>query len=331
VAAAGDVTAVIAKQQAAERRVIAEAARREAAAKAAAAARRAAGEDSDTDEEVAPPPAPSPPAAPPAKGAGGVSSVSSTPDISLSREVMALGTRAALDAEGGAARLAAALVAPYIATTPSAAAAAAERERVDPLHATRALQAASATALTRIAAALAESEGAAASPAVSRWRQRLYFERARARHACGEYTGAITDITYVLAHNPRDAGAYFVRGFAWKALRKFHLAAGDMETARELAKRTDAEDTFVLNYRGLHTVDTVLLTSFGDPSLRAASRHAGADASLQGAAPPPPVIDLDSELRGLVTQSMADAAAAVAAAAAAAAAADVDTPRRHPA
>jgi len=86
------------------------------------------------------------------------------------------------------------------------------------------------------------------------------------------------------------AHAYFRRGFSHKALRDYEKAAFDFETARSL----DPDNpSLALNYRGAHSIDTVILCAAGEepsfgPSLDAArdSRRpvlvASADAGVAG-------------------------------------------------
>jgi tetratricopeptide (TPR) repeat protein len=92
-------------------------------------------------------------------------------------------------------------------------------------------------------------------------KMRCVHERAKSRQMEQKYHEAIEDFTSVITHNPRNAHAFFRRGFAWKSLNDFEKAADDLETAKAL----DPDNPFlVVNYSQLHLTECVVLCLAGD-------------------------------------------------------------------
>ena len=68
-------------------------------------------------------------------------------------------------------------------------------------------------------------------------------------------------LSEVIRYNPRNAHAFFRRGFAWKALGDYDNAADDMETAKIL----DPDNPHLkVNYNQIHDVETMVLCAAGD-------------------------------------------------------------------
>jgi len=92
-------------------------------------------------------------------------------------------------------------------------------------------------------------------------RMNCIHERAKSRQMEQEYGLAITDFNAVIEHNPRNAHAFFRRGFAWKSLGDFDKAADDFETAKMLAPDNPH---LVLNYSRIHDTEVVVLCAAGE-------------------------------------------------------------------
>lgn len=96
---------------------------------------------------------------------------------------------------------------------------------------------------------------------VAKLRVQVVYERAKVLQAVRRFAEAAVDMTFVLAHEPRSHHAFFHRAFCFKGMRKFALAGNDFESARELC---GGDPRFILNYRGLHTVDGVMVQAGGE-------------------------------------------------------------------
>ena len=60
------------------------------------------------------------------------------------------------------------------------------------------------------------------------------------------HNNAVEDFTVVIKKNPKNAHAYFRRGFSNKALKKYAEAAEDFEKAKEL---DPLNPRLVINYK----------------------------------------------------------------------------------
>ena len=85
-------------------------------------------------------------------------------------------------------------------------------------------------------------------------------ERAKSLQRVGRYTEAVLDFSRVLRVHPKNAHAYFRRGFAYKSLGRFDEAAQDLETAK--AMQPD-NPLLVVNYLQLHRTDVIELCKAG--------------------------------------------------------------------
>lgn len=76
-----------------------------------------------------------------------------------------------------------------------------------------------------------------------------YHERAKCRNKIGKYDESIIDFDTVIKRNPSNAHAYFGRGLALKAQKKYSEASADFETS----KRLDPDNLkLIINYRTLN-------------------------------------------------------------------------------
>jgi tetratricopeptide (TPR) repeat protein len=90
---------------------------------------------------------------------------------------------------------------------------------------------------------------------------RYVHERAKALQMERYYDECVEDFSFVIAHNPNNAHAYFRRGFAYKALGKLTDAAADFESAKSL---DPTNPRLVVKYKELKDTVCVELCAPGE-------------------------------------------------------------------
>jgi tetratricopeptide (TPR) repeat protein len=85
-------------------------------------------------------------------------------------------------------------------------------------------------------------------------------ERAKCYLVIQEYEKALSDFNMVLSHQTANQNAYLGRGFTYKALKKYQLAANDFEQAKIL---DPLNPKLQLNYLKIHGVQYIKLCEPG--------------------------------------------------------------------
>ena len=85
-------------------------------------------------------------------------------------------------------------------------------------------------------------------------------ERAKALQMCGRASESIRDFDKVIDRCPRNAHAYFRRGFANKSIGNFERAAEDFERAKAL---DPTNPSLAINYRNIGDVECIILCDAG--------------------------------------------------------------------
>ena len=86
-------------------------------------------------------------------------------------------------------------------------------------------------------------------------------ERAKSNQMRSAFEEAVKDFGEVIEWQPRNAHAYFRRGFAFKSLRRYEDAAADFEAARRLQPDNPH---LVVNYSQIHDIHVIVLCAAGE-------------------------------------------------------------------
>jgi tetratricopeptide (TPR) repeat protein len=89
----------------------------------------------------------------------------------------------------------------------------------------------------------------------------FHHELAKANQMMHRHHEAIEDFSWVVKMNPEDDRAVFRRGWSYKALGLFLLAAEDFERAKEL---NPSEKLYELNYKHIGDIETVVMCPAGE-------------------------------------------------------------------
>lgn len=77
----------------------------------------------------------------------------------------------------------------------------------------------------------------------------------------GDHEYALRDFNRVIDLQPTNAHAFFRRAFTYKAMKRYHDAAEDFNTARKLQPNNPA---LLINAKKLHGVSCIVLCRPGD-------------------------------------------------------------------
>ena len=89
----------------------------------------------------------------------------------------------------------------------------------------------------------------------------LHHERAKSNQMLKKHQDAIDDFSIVIKMSPEDDRAVFRRGWSYKSLGLFLLAAEDFERAKELNSMCSL---YELNYRNIGDIETIVLCPAGE-------------------------------------------------------------------
>ena len=98
---------------------------------------------------------------------------------------------------------------------------------------------------------------ALSAPKLEKGNDILYLhERAKSLQMVGNHSDAVADFGAVIRLKNDDDRAYFRRGWSYKAMGLFELAAGDFEKAKSINPK---QKLYNLNYRLIGDIETIIL------------------------------------------------------------------------
>lgn len=86
------------------------------------------------------------------------------------------------------------------------------------------------------------------------------MERGKCLLIRGEFDSALQDLNRIIDHDQYNSKAYYTRGFVYKCLNDFQMAANDFETAKEI---DPANHKLILNYKKINNIKYIKINDFG--------------------------------------------------------------------